>query len=67
MVDSEDRYFTEKASSVQSMILYDCDREALSKSIRPSQPCSSIIKWSPWGYLLNETQRPNNLGNGLIE
>ncbi|KAF3511373.1 hypothetical protein F2Q69_00006831 [Brassica cretica] len=25
MVDSEDRYSTEKASSVQSMILYDCD------------------------------------------
>ncbi|WZZ60481.1 hypothetical protein YC2023_060588 [Brassica napus] len=44
MVDSEDRYFTEKASTVQSTILCDCDREALSKSIRPRQSCSSIIK-----------------------
>ncbi|KAL0815649.1 hypothetical protein Bca101_072093 [Brassica carinata] len=44
MVDSEDRYFTEKASTVQSTILCDCDGEALSKSIRPRQSCSSIIK-----------------------
>ncbi|KAL0706430.1 hypothetical protein Bca4012_072856 [Brassica carinata] len=44
MVDSEDWYFTEKASTVQSTILCDCDREALSKSIRPRQSCSSIIK-----------------------
>ncbi|WZZ15255.1 hypothetical protein YC2023_108344 [Brassica napus] len=40
MVDSEDRYSTEKASSVQSAILYDCDAEALSNSIRPSQVSS---------------------------
>ncbi|WZY93667.1 hypothetical protein YC2023_065996 [Brassica napus] len=33
MVDSEDRYSTEKASSVQSMILYDC------------QSYSVIVKW----------------------
>ena len=45
MVDSEDRYFTEKASSVQSMILYDCDVEALSKSICPGQSYSLMIKW----------------------
>ncbi|KAF2553378.1 hypothetical protein F2Q70_00036841 [Brassica cretica] len=30
MVDYEDRYCTEKASSVQSAILYDCDAKALS-------------------------------------
>ncbi|WZY88533.1 hypothetical protein YC2023_045268 [Brassica napus] len=45
MVDSEDRYSTEKASSVQSAILYDCDAEALSNSIRPSQSHSPTIKW----------------------
>ncbi|KAG5384450.1 hypothetical protein IGI04_035920 [Brassica rapa subsp. trilocularis] len=45
MVDSEDRYSTEKASSVQSVILYDCDAEALSNSIRPSQSYSPTIKW----------------------
>ncbi|WZY72169.1 hypothetical protein YC2023_004409 [Brassica napus] len=45
MVDSEDRYSTEKASSVQSSILYDCDAEALSNSIRPSQSYSPTIKW----------------------
>ncbi|KAG5388035.1 hypothetical protein IGI04_029576 [Brassica rapa subsp. trilocularis] len=45
MVDSEDRYFTEKASSVQSVIFYDCDAEALSNSIRPSQSYSPTIKW----------------------
>ncbi|WZZ72801.1 hypothetical protein YC2023_084171 [Brassica napus] len=45
MVDSEDRYSTEKASSVQSMIIYDCDAEALPKSIRPSQSYSLMIKW----------------------
>ncbi|KAF3534030.1 hypothetical protein DY000_02041979 [Brassica cretica] len=45
MVDSEERYFTEKASSVPSMILYDCDAEALSNSIRPSQSYSPTIKW----------------------
>ena len=45
MVDSEDRYSTEKASSVQSAILYDCDAEALSNSIRPSQSYSPTIKW----------------------
>ncbi|KAF3538087.1 hypothetical protein F2Q69_00020638 [Brassica cretica] len=45
MIDSEDQYFIEKASSVQSMILYDCDGEALSKSVRPSQSYSPTIKW----------------------
>ncbi|KAF3490019.1 hypothetical protein F2Q69_00052387 [Brassica cretica] len=45
MVDSEDRYSTEKASSVQSSILYDCDAEALSKSIRPRKSVSLMIKW----------------------
>ncbi|WZZ15069.1 hypothetical protein YC2023_108158 [Brassica napus] len=34
-----------KASSVQSAILYDCDTEALSNSIRPSQSYSPTIKW----------------------
>ncbi|KAF2613225.1 hypothetical protein F2Q70_00011444 [Brassica cretica] len=33
MVDSEDRYSTETASSVQSSILYDCDAEALSVEV----------------------------------
>ncbi|KAF3555787.1 hypothetical protein F2Q69_00015690 [Brassica cretica] len=45
MVDSEDRYSIEKASSVHSMIIYDCDAEALPKSIRPSQSYSLMIKW----------------------
>ncbi|KAG5373775.1 hypothetical protein IGI04_042900 [Brassica rapa subsp. trilocularis] len=36
---------TEKASSVQSMILYDCDAEALSISIRPGQSYSVMVKW----------------------
>ncbi|WZZ31206.1 hypothetical protein YC2023_014607 [Brassica napus] len=45
MVDSEDRYSTEKASSVQSSILYDCDAEALSRSIRPRKSVSMMIKW----------------------
>ncbi|WZZ81632.1 hypothetical protein YC2023_102204 [Brassica napus] len=45
MVDSEDRYSTEKASSVQSTILYDCDVEDLCNSIRPSQSYSPTIKW----------------------
>ncbi|CAG7863302.1 unnamed protein product [Brassica rapa] len=31
--------------SVQSAILYDCDAEALSNSIRPSQSYSPTIKW----------------------
>ncbi|KAF2534231.1 hypothetical protein F2Q70_00032324 [Brassica cretica] len=44
MVDSEDRYSTEKASSVQSTILYDCDAEALSKSVRPRQSVSLMVK-----------------------
>ncbi|KAF3495243.1 hypothetical protein DY000_02053547 [Brassica cretica] len=47
MVDYEDRYSTEKASSVQSTTLYDCDAKALSNSIRPSQSYSTTIKWSP--------------------
>ncbi|WZZ35379.1 hypothetical protein YC2023_018780 [Brassica napus] len=33
MVDSEDQYSTEKASSVQSAILHDCDAEALSVEV----------------------------------
>ncbi|KAF2603580.1 hypothetical protein F2Q70_00025132 [Brassica cretica] len=45
MVDSEDRYTTEKASSVQSTILNDCEAEALSKSIHPRQSDSSKVKW----------------------
>ncbi|WZZ03381.1 hypothetical protein YC2023_089302 [Brassica napus] len=45
MVDSEDRYSTEKASSVQSMILYDCEAEALSNSIRPGQSYFVMVKW----------------------
>ena len=45
MVDSEDRYSTEKASSVQSMILYDCEVEALSKSVRPLESVPLMIKW----------------------
>ncbi|KAF3539816.1 hypothetical protein F2Q69_00022337 [Brassica cretica] len=45
MVDSEDRYSTQKASSVQSTILYDCDAEALSNSIHPNQSYSPTIKW----------------------
>ena len=45
MVDSEDRYFTEKASSVQSAFLYDCEAEALSHSICPSQSYSPTIMW----------------------
>ncbi|WZZ57774.1 hypothetical protein YC2023_057881 [Brassica napus] len=45
MVDSEDRYSTEKASSVQSTILCDCDAEALFNLIRPSQSYSITIKW----------------------
>ncbi|KAG5374404.1 hypothetical protein IGI04_042281 [Brassica rapa subsp. trilocularis] len=44
-LSSEDRYSTEKASSIQSAILYDCDAEALSNSIRPSQSYSPTIKW----------------------
>ena len=45
MVDSEDRYSTEKVSSVQSMILYDCEAEALSNTIRPGQSVPLMIKW----------------------
>ncbi|CAG7863137.1 unnamed protein product [Brassica rapa] len=45
LLSSEDRYSTEKASSVQSAILYDCDAKALSNSIRPSQSYSPTIKW----------------------
>ncbi|KAF3547051.1 hypothetical protein DY000_02008456 [Brassica cretica] len=33
------------ANSVQSTILYDCDAEALSRSVRPRQSVSSMIKW----------------------
>ncbi|KAG5384566.1 hypothetical protein IGI04_036036 [Brassica rapa subsp. trilocularis] len=33
------------ASSVQSAILYDCDAEALSNSVRPSQSYSMMVKW----------------------
>ncbi|KAF3604444.1 hypothetical protein F2Q69_00034953 [Brassica cretica] len=44
MVDSEDQYSTEKASSVQSAILYDCEAEALSKSIRPRLSVSYMVK-----------------------
>ncbi|WZZ51031.1 hypothetical protein YC2023_051138 [Brassica napus] len=39
------RYSTEKASSVQSTILYDCEAESLSKSIHPRQSDSSKVKW----------------------
>ncbi|WZZ70104.1 LOW QUALITY PROTEIN: hypothetical protein YC2023_081474 [Brassica napus] len=47
MVDSESRYSTEMAGSIQSTILYDCDAEALSKSIRPGQSISLMIKCCP--------------------
>ncbi|KAF3529111.1 hypothetical protein DY000_02040764 [Brassica cretica] len=47
MVDSEDRYFSEKASSVQSMILYDCDAEALSTGSNKSKFCSISPPGSP--------------------
>ncbi|KAG5373822.1 hypothetical protein IGI04_042859 [Brassica rapa subsp. trilocularis] len=50
VIDSEDRYSTEKASSVQSAILYDCDAEALSNSIRPSQSYSMMISRSSARY-----------------
>ncbi|WZZ15091.1 hypothetical protein YC2023_108180 [Brassica napus] len=43
--DGNEVNVTEKASSVQSAILYDCDAEALSNSIRPSQSYSPTIKW----------------------
>ncbi|KAF3506733.1 hypothetical protein F2Q69_00007770 [Brassica cretica] len=33
------------STSVQSTILYDCDAEALSRSVRPRQSVSSMIKW----------------------
>ncbi|KAF2540063.1 hypothetical protein F2Q68_00032030 [Brassica cretica] len=46
MVDSEQRYFTEKASSVPSMILYDCDAEALSTGLDKSKFCS-ILRGKP--------------------
>ncbi|WZZ52553.1 hypothetical protein YC2023_052660 [Brassica napus] len=45
VVDLECSRFTEKASFVQSSILYDCDAEALSNSIRPGQSYSPTIKW----------------------
>ncbi|WZZ15320.1 hypothetical protein YC2023_108409 [Brassica napus] len=45
MVDSKDRYSTKKASSVQSSILYDCDAEALSNSIHPSQCCTRLVQF----------------------
>ncbi|KAF2570336.1 hypothetical protein F2Q70_00002379 [Brassica cretica] len=35
----------EKASSIKSAILYDCEAEALSNSIRPSLSYSPTIKW----------------------
>ena len=44
VVDSEDRYSTEKPSYVESTILYDCDVEALSISIHTSQSYSSMMK-----------------------
>ncbi|WZZ00036.1 hypothetical protein YC2023_072364 [Brassica napus] len=36
---------TEKASYVQSSIIYDCDAESLSNSIRPGQSYSMMVKW----------------------
>ena len=48
MVDYEDRYSTEKASSVQSMILYKCDAEAQSRSVRSlmvkRKCCSDLVQ-----------------------
>ncbi|KAF2592017.1 hypothetical protein F2Q70_00039169 [Brassica cretica] len=41
MVDFEDRYSTEKASSVQLTILYDCDAEALSVEVLLDTPPGS--------------------------
>ncbi|KAF2531175.1 hypothetical protein F2Q70_00033227 [Brassica cretica] len=37
MVDSKDQYFTKKVNYAQSAILYNCEEEALSKSIHPCQ------------------------------
>ncbi|KAG5380392.1 hypothetical protein IGI04_028234 [Brassica rapa subsp. trilocularis] len=45
IISDENQVNTEKASSVQSSIIYDCDAEALSNSIRPSQSYSMMIKW----------------------
>ncbi|KAF3511376.1 hypothetical protein F2Q69_00006834 [Brassica cretica] len=47
MVDSEDRYSTEKASSVKSTILYDCEAEALSKSIHTRQSVEVLLDTPP--------------------
>ncbi|WZZ30435.1 hypothetical protein YC2023_013836 [Brassica napus] len=44
MVDSKDRYSTEKVNSAQSAILYNCEAENLSKSIHPRQSASSKVK-----------------------
>ncbi|WZZ71261.1 hypothetical protein YC2023_082631 [Brassica napus] len=44
MVDSKDRYSTEKVNSAQSAILYNCEAEALSKSIHPCHPKESSKK-----------------------
>ncbi|KAF3488011.1 hypothetical protein F2Q69_00052026 [Brassica cretica] len=48
MVDSEDRYSTEKASFVQSTILYKCDAEALSRSVHSlmvkRKCCSELVQ-----------------------
>ncbi|KAF3508451.1 hypothetical protein F2Q69_00005928 [Brassica cretica] len=41
MVDSKDRYSTEKASSVKSTILYDCEAEALSVEVLLDTPPGS--------------------------
>ncbi|KAG5407889.1 hypothetical protein IGI04_014008 [Brassica rapa subsp. trilocularis] len=44
--ERENRFFTEKPSSVQSKIFCDCYAEALPKSIRPRKSYSFMIKWS---------------------
>ncbi|WZZ28097.1 hypothetical protein YC2023_011498 [Brassica napus] len=43
MVDSKDRYSTKKVNLAQSAILYNCEAEALSKSIHPCQSTSSKL------------------------
>ncbi|KAF2552077.1 hypothetical protein F2Q68_00035699 [Brassica cretica] len=44
MADSKDRYSTEKVNSAQSAILYNCEVEALSKSIHPCQSTKESSK-----------------------
>ncbi|KAL0678133.1 hypothetical protein Bca4012_006114 [Brassica carinata] len=47
MVDSKDRYSTEKANFGQSAILYNCEVDALSKSIHPRQSVEVLLDTPP--------------------